>query len=97
MAFIKVPVITIKNLIILLFLVIISFAVGLLGKLITNKPFVSTAQAQSCWTPPPGGGGCESGGAGSAGSASCGGGCAGSCESSGSDCGSGGGSECGCF
>lgn len=59
MAFIKVPVITIKNLIVLLFLVIISFAVGLLGKLITNKPFVSTAQAQ-CWTTAPtGGGGCE--------------------------------------
>ena len=56
MAIIKIPAVTIKNLAILLFLVIISFTVGLLGKLITNKPLMSTAQAQSCWTPPAGGG-----------------------------------------
>ncbi len=64
MAILKIPALTIKKIIILLFLVIITFFLGLLGKLIANKSLTSAtsaAQAQNCWIPP-GEGSCGEGG-----------------------------------
>ena len=77
MAILKIPVLSIRKLIALLFLVIIAFFLGLLGKLVANKSLEPTAQAQ-CWIAPGGVGGecagsssCECGGGASGGSGGC--------------------------
>lgn len=85
MPYLKSPKFSIKNLILLVVLLIVSSLISLVGRLIVNKtqsPTVPTAQAQSCWTPS--GGGCtgsegsEGGGGSGEGSSEC-------CNGSGSE------------
>lgn len=51
--------ITAKNLFLLVLLMVVMAVIGIIAKLIGSHTSGSNiAQAQSCWTPPPGGGAC---------------------------------------
>lgn len=52
--------ITVKNIFLVILLMIVMAVIGVIAKSIGSKvASINTAQAQSCWTPPPVGGGSE--------------------------------------